>query len=516
MFALPHCRVRLPAWPASLRLLLWAGAVLLLAAGLGAAPQTLFRSVADYGVKGDGAAAETALIQGAIDACAVDGGCTLHFPAGRYVTGTLYFRDNVTLYLDAGAVIATSGSADDYTAPALFYGKGVNGITLTGEGEIQAGPVPAPDETTVRNPGSRLISLVLIENATNVRISGIRFLRSPVWTVTLRVVDGAWLENLLIENAMLASSTNGVVLDSSTRVSVRSLVYRGGGDGITMQTSLVDGIAPPCTGIAISDSNLRSGATAIKVGTATHGDIRNVVVSNTVIESSQGGVGIFARDGGSVESLQFSNLVIETSAVRRGSAEWPIVIDLKRRDEGSQAGSVSGVAFTGVRVHTAGKLLFSGRTRHPIRELSIDGMAVTVRPAAGAPAKLERPWKSPWDAVAGEDEATTAILLGYVADAFVRDLRVSWEGESGSPDSHALFVHSVDGLSLDGITARQGKVGGTLAAMHFLASRNIGIRNSTAPPETGVWVQAQGIGKQDFYLFGNNTAAAYRDYLFVR
>jgi hypothetical protein len=29
-------------------------------------------------------------------------------------------------------------------------------------------------------------------------------------------------------------------------------------------------------------------------------------------------------------------------------------------------------------------------------------------------------------------------------------------------------------------------------------------------------VQAQGVPKQEFFLFGNNTAAAYRDMVFVK
>ena len=134
MFALTLDRVI----PSNLRVRAIAGSLLsvlvLLPAALPAAPHTPARNVTDYGVSGDGVATETALIQGAIDACAVDGGCTLNFPPGRYVTGTLYFRDNITLNLAPGAVLATSAHVEDYTAPALLYGKGVNGIALTGDG----------------------------------------------------------------------------------------------------------------------------------------------------------------------------------------------------------------------------------------------------------------------------------------------------------------------------------------------------------------------------------------------
>ncbi len=481
-----------------------------------AAPSASTLNVKDYGVKGDGAETETAAIQGAIDACAVEGGCILHFPAGRYVTGTLYFRDYVTLNLAPGAVVATSGRADDYTAPALFYGKGVNAVALTGFGEIQAGPVPAPDETTIHNPGSRLVSLVLLENSTNVRVSGIRFLRSPVWTIALRVVDGAWLDDLLIDNARLAVNTSGIVLDSSTRVSIRSLHYRGGGDGITLQTSLVEGIAPPCEQITVSDSTIESSSMAIKIGTATHGPIRNVVVQNVVVGSSQGGIGIFVRDGGSVEEITFSNLVIQTKPVYREQPEWPIVLDLKRRDQNAAAGQIRGVSIVDTRLHTGGKILVSGIPGHPVRDLRIDGLTVSNRGASDGITATQRPWKSPVDAVSGEDEVATAFLLGYVAESTLDNIRLTWEMPDPAPESHALFIHSVDGISLNRWHARQGKVGGTMPAFQLLSCRNIEIRNSTAPPQTGVWIQAKGLDRQDLFLSGNNAESAYRDLVFVK
>lgn len=503
--------------PSTLRALLCSAlAVCFLVVAVKATPQPATRTVRDYGAKGDGAGVETETLQGAIDACAADGGCTLTFPAGRYVTGTLYLRDSVTLHLAPGAVIATSARASDYSAPALFYGKGINAVTISGEGEIQAGPVPAPDETTVNNPGSRILSLLLLENSTNVRVSGVRFLRSPAWTITLRVVDSAWIENVIIENAMLAPNAGGLVIDSSTRVSVRGLHFRGGGDGITLQTSLVDGIAPPCSEVTISDSTLRSGAMALRVGPVTHGDIRRVLVSGVVMENSQGGLGVFVRDGASVEMLQFSNLSIETAAVRKGRAEWPIVLDVKRRAEGVPAGTLRAVRLSDIQVKTAGKALFSGMAGRPIRELELHGITFRRRSPASEPLSVQRPWRAALDSVAGEDEAATALLLAYLADASVSRLQLVWETGEPSPEIHGMFVHSVDGLRLDGVQLRQAKVGGSLPAMHFMASRRVEIRGSTAPPQTGVWIEAKGVPKQEFFLFGNNTAAAYRDIVFVK
>lgn len=57
------------------------------------------------GIVADGATLDTASIQSAIDACSASGGGTVHFPAGRYLTGTIVLKSGVTLSLDEGATL---------------------------------------------------------------------------------------------------------------------------------------------------------------------------------------------------------------------------------------------------------------------------------------------------------------------------------------------------------------------------------------------------------------------------
>jgi polygalacturonase len=71
-------------------------------------------NVRDFGAAGDGKALDTAAIMKAIKECAQRGGGTVTFPPGRYVTGTFELLSNVTLYLDAGAVIVGSTNLEDY------------------------------------------------------------------------------------------------------------------------------------------------------------------------------------------------------------------------------------------------------------------------------------------------------------------------------------------------------------------------------------------------------------------
>ena len=70
--------------------------------------------VRKFGAVADGETNTTSQLQAAIDACGLAGGGTVVFPAGQYVTGTLWLRSNVTLHLEAGAVLLGSQRFDDF------------------------------------------------------------------------------------------------------------------------------------------------------------------------------------------------------------------------------------------------------------------------------------------------------------------------------------------------------------------------------------------------------------------
>jgi polygalacturonase len=73
-----------------------------------------FHNVRDYGAAGDGNAKDTEAIRKAIDAAAKASGGTVYFPAGQYLSGSIHLQSNITLYLDAGAVLKFSPDFNDY------------------------------------------------------------------------------------------------------------------------------------------------------------------------------------------------------------------------------------------------------------------------------------------------------------------------------------------------------------------------------------------------------------------
>jgi polygalacturonase len=104
-------------------------------AGWAQGPAATYVPVRQLGATGQRSQDATAIIQKGIDQLWRAGGGVLYFGPGKYTTATLVLKDNITLYLEAGAEILASRKPEDYAAakalagatantPALFYAKG--------------------------------------------------------------------------------------------------------------------------------------------------------------------------------------------------------------------------------------------------------------------------------------------------------------------------------------------------------------------------------------------------------
>ena len=111
---------------------------------LAAVPVMATVDVLSFGAKGDGKTLCTTAIQAAIDHVGTQGG-EVRFPSGTYLTGTLILKDNVTLYLERGAILLGTTRLEDYpptpsryvshinryTHSSLIYAEGVKNITIS-------------------------------------------------------------------------------------------------------------------------------------------------------------------------------------------------------------------------------------------------------------------------------------------------------------------------------------------------------------------------------------------------
>jgi polygalacturonase len=69
-----------------------------------------------FGAIGDGRTVNTTAIQAAIETCSVDKLGHVLVAGGKYVTGTLVLKDDVTLHIAAGAALLGSTNIADYSS----------------------------------------------------------------------------------------------------------------------------------------------------------------------------------------------------------------------------------------------------------------------------------------------------------------------------------------------------------------------------------------------------------------
>ena len=221
-------------------------AALALLIGLGPSAQAespqAFYNVISYGAKPDGATFSTKAINDAIAGCSAAGGGTVLFPAGKYLSGSIDLRQNVTLQLEAGAVIVASTNLDDYALePAqgngppsragLLTARGANNIAITGRGVIEGNgmffvdPVKVKlsegasdyDKKYIRQgddfmnpkygtadgplyPNDRPNDLIRFFNCTNILIHGVTIQNSPIWTVHFVQCEGVNITGVSINS----------------------------------------------------------------------------------------------------------------------------------------------------------------------------------------------------------------------------------------------------------------------------------------------------------------------------
>jgi polygalacturonase len=286
-------------------------------------------NVRQHGASGDGLALDMHTIQALIDACAAQGGGTVYFPAGYYLTGSLFLRSNITLHLDAGAVILGSENPSDYpiihsrwegthqaTHAPLIAGKNLQNIAVVGRGTIDGrGAIwwKAKEEGTLAHPRPRLISF---SDCTNVLIEGITAINSPSWTINPVHCQNVTIRGITVINPADSPNTDGINPDSCRLVRISDCHVSVGDDCITLKSGTEHeqpDRSAPCRDITITNCTLERGHGGVVIGSEMSGGVKNVVISNCIFIGTDRGIRIKSRRGrgGIVEDIRVTNLIMD-------------------------------------------------------------------------------------------------------------------------------------------------------------------------------------------------------------
>ncbi len=197
-------------------------------------------NVRHFGAVADGTSNDADAINKAITACYAAGGDTVFVPSGVYATGPIQLKSNVTLAIDAGAVLQYSFVEADMP---LFVGTDLEDVKIYGPGSLDG-------------KGNTCITL---KHCKNVEIRNLNIHSGGDSAVLAEGCDG-----LLVDNVNIQTGRNGLYLSEYQNVTIAycriDAVHReygrpiGGGAAIK-----VDGDTHSSENITVEDCFLING-----------------------------------------------------------------------------------------------------------------------------------------------------------------------------------------------------------------------------------------------------------------
>ena len=335
-------------------------------------PSQNYINVLDYGVINDGITKNTSAIKKLISTAVEKGGGTIYFPAGEYLTGPIHLKNNITLYLEGGAVLKFSQDFEDYLpmvqsrwegtevvnfSPQIYAYKAEN-IAIRGRGlidgqgsvwweyrrqyernpdkiqksgelgwqkqfveknkntppwdfwENKRGNMPAP---FLRPP------MIQPVDCKNVLIEGISIKNPPFWTINPVYCENVTIQGITITNPEHSPNTDGINPDACRYVHISNCHLSVGDDCITIKSGRdADGrrVGRACENITITNCTMLDGHGGVVIGSEMSGDVRKVTISNCVFDGTDRGIRLKSMRGrgGIVEEIRVSNIVMKNIA----------------------------------------------------------------------------------------------------------------------------------------------------------------------------------------------------------
>ena len=299
---------------------------------------TTVRTAASFGITTGNSALQTQKINDAISTISGSGGGTLFFERGVYNSSTIFMKNNVQIWLDAGTKIMASGSWSDYpqlpnkpagtwaNAAFVYWDHTVN-AKIRGHGILDANgqslKLPFP-QTTERDGRHQFFS-----SARNSVIEGVRIMNSTNWTIHPVDCDTILFKNVHVMNQAACCWVDQFDIDGCRYVTLENCFTYGGDDGfcIKSQSSVkraITDITVRNTSIYSTSSNgFRLGANASE---GNWSSCRNVLWENVhILRAGEGGFRFQLCGSANNENWRFSNCFVESNAgyaIDLGNTSW--------------------------------------------------------------------------------------------------------------------------------------------------------------------------------------------------
>ncbi len=301
-------------------------------------------NIIDYGAATDGNVCTDA-IQRAIDLC--DDGGTVYIPKGTFISGAIFLKSNMTLFLEEGAKLMGSGNIKDYPVIGCPYegidqlcyaslictdGAPHRNITIDGKGIIDANGVAVYNMEMSEKKGKRGRA-VCIRNAENLTIKGITIRQSPAWCLHLVYCKNVTINNIEIHtkadengNKYNICNCDGIDIDACQNVSITNSLIASQDDCIAIKSGKNEEgrrVGIPSEYITIENCVFKSGF-GVAMGSEMSGGIKDVFVRNCTFENTHSIASIKAirGRGAYIKNIHYESCSLVNRSTEYGDTQW--------------------------------------------------------------------------------------------------------------------------------------------------------------------------------------------------
>lgn len=387
-----------------------------------------FYNVLHYGAKNDSSKLCTKAVAAAIDAASKKGGGTVYFPAGKYLTGPVHLKSNITVFIDAGAELHFSDNFNDYlpyvesrfegvdvkSFSPLFYAYKAENISIVGRGKIDGHgkkwwdvaegykegqprskwaklfdslnkDMVRPDDLGQIRKGFLRPPFIQPMYCRNVLIQGITIVNSPFWTVNPEFCENVTVDGVTINNPH-SPNTDGINPESCRYVHIANCHISVGDDCITIKSGKdLPGRtkAAPAEDYTITNCTMLAGHGGVVIGSEMSGSVKKITISNCVFDGTDRGIRIkTARGrGGVVEDIRVSNVVM------KNIRQQAIVLDMQYGKTDPEPVSertpqFRNIHLSNITAQTAQAIYINGLAEMPVEDVTFNDIQFDAQTGA--------------------------------------------------------------------------------------------------------------------------------------
>ena len=300
--------------------------------------------------------------------------------------------------------------------------------------------------------------MMLFEAVENFTVRDVTLQDAAFWTLHMAGCRHVRIQNIMILNDDRGANNDGIDPDCCQDVVISNCIVRTGDDAIVVKsTGPMSRRYGASENVAITGCVLHSRDSALKIGTETHGVIRNVTLSDCVIDDCSRAVGVWVRDGGTVEDIHVHHL---TGCTRRyadsyqlpGAPGWwgkgePVFVSATpRKGKTGPAGVIRRVSFDHLYLTSESCAFAAGEPDSEIQDLRISEMHLTLQHRGTQPGGLfdEQP-----SARHIYPHAIPALYARCVDGLTVKDSTVRFVGENEAWDGSVAELEHCRRAKLD-------------------------------------------------------------------